>query len=125
MKKVYLNKLEGSRMNIRNLVFTLGISVLVSLASSFLVVKLMVPEIKSVSLDKLLDNHIAQVKTKYEMTDEEVNTYSEAFSLQVEKTLDAYGEGDTIIIVSPAVVRGTTDITDDVYASILENIESK
>ncbi|EAT10858.1 TrbI F-type domain-containing protein (plasmid) [Bermanella marisrubri] len=112
-------------MNIRNLVFTLGISVLVSLASSFLVVKLMVPEIKSVSLDKLLDNHIAQVKTKYEMTDEEVNTYSEAFSLQVEKTLDAYGEGDTIIIVSPAVVRGTTDITDDVYASILENIESK
>jgi type-F conjugative transfer system protein TrbI len=76
-----------------------------------------------VDIDMIVDRHIEKVSKKFKMTEEEVSAYSEAFSSQLEASLDYFKERDNVIIlVKPAVVRGGVDITKDVYTHILSEI---
>lgn len=105
---------------------TLGLSIIISAAVSALVsafvFQMMMPEIKTVAIERLIESHVSKVSDKYEMGEKELNEYSEAFGSQLEDALDYFSEDGEVILVQPAVVRGGKDITDKVYDHILEKI---
>jgi hypothetical protein len=111
---------------VRNLVVSAFVSLFLSSVVCGSMFYFFIPDFKTVSIEKMVSNHVEKVGKKFDMSDDEVKEYSAAFSTQIEKSIDFYYEKDnSIILVQPAVIRGAEDITNKVYAHVLKEINDE
>lgn len=112
---------------IRAVCFFLAVSLAVSTGISVLVHRWLTPVTVSFDLtrtvDQFRDQMAQQISAEKPLTEAQIAQTSHRFQEAMSRSLDEYSrQHRAVILVSPAVVTGTPDITADIQAAIAEKM---
>lgn len=112
---------------IRAVCFFLAVSLAVSTGISVLVHRWLTPVTVSFDLtrtvDQFRDQMAQQISAEKPLTDAQIAQTSQRFQEAMSRSLDEYRrQHRAVILVTPAVVTGTPDITADIQAAIAEKM---